>query len=265
MKKVTKWIFVFSLATLSSSLFAYVPIADTLLGEAIDKTLLIAGKSSLPQFQKYKIIHDPNGVAKIQQIVKNITIFSKQPFRYKTPVIRIIKGNHLEANAFSLGRAIYVTQEALKILEENELTAVIAHEMAHREFGHYLARMVYTTGSPILHLRNLIFSEIYYLTTGEADDYLRQVMENGQLSLIQEILGGASLRQEMQSDCVAANWLERARLQGYNLHPLDLNRATNKIMGMDIGEIVKYDETNPVVIRYLAVQSGRYLGGRCLL
>ena len=63
MKNVTKWIFVFSLASLSSSLFAYVPIADTLLGEVIDKTLLIAGKSSIPRFQKFQIIHDPAGIS----------------------------------------------------------------------------------------------------------------------------------------------------------------------------------------------------------
>lgn len=265
MKNLTKWIFVFSLASLSTSLFAYVPIADTLLGEVIDKTLILAGKSSIPQFQQYQMIHDPHGVTKIKQVIKNIMLFSKHNFRYTQPVIRIIKGKEREANAFSLGRAIYVTEEALSLLSANELTAVMAHEMAHSEFGHYLARMVYAGGSPVLHLRNLIFSEIYYFTTGEADEYLKKAMKTGQIALIQDILGGATLRQEMQADCVAANWLERARLQGWKLDSQDLNRATNKIMGMDIGEIAKYDETNPVVIRYLAVESRKYLGGRCAL
>lgn len=264
MKNMIRTLLFSSIIFSSTSLHAYVPVADTVLGEAIDKTLLLAGKSSFEQFKKYNLINDQRGLARVKKIVKNIGIFSGIKLRYPNPTIRIIEGDDQEANAYSLGPVIYVTKEILEILDDAELTAVMAHEIAHSEEGHMLARMVYTMGSPVLHLRNLIFSDIYLLSTGEADEQMEKILNQGHMALIREILEGATVRQEMQADCIAANWLARARSKGWKLSPLDLNRATNTIFGMDIGKMEE-DETFPPLARYNKIRSGKYIGSACRL
>jgi Zn-dependent protease with chaperone function len=251
--------------TSASIAHAYVPLADTLLGEVIDKTLYVAGSSTIPMFRQYKRINDPKGVARVQRILQNIYSFSGHKFRYNNPTIRVITGIPSEANAYSLGPSIYITESMLSLLDDGELTAVIAHEISHSEYGHYLARMVYGIGSPILYLRNLVFSDIYSLTIGQSDAYMRKIMKEGQLKMVQEILDGASLQQEMQADCLAANWLARAHRLGWKLSPLDLNRATNSVMGMDMGTVGKIDGTLPPVIRYKAILTGQYIGSGCPL
>lgn len=141
---------------------------------------------------------------------------------------------------------------------------MLAHEIAHSEEGHLLARMAYVTGSPVLYLRNLIFSEIYSYSTGEADEYMKRIIKEGQMAMVREILENSTIAQEMQADCYAANWLEKGRRAGWKVSPLDLNRATNKILGVDIGSIENDDEFPPVM-RYKAIKSGRYIGSGCHL
>lgn len=264
MKTIIKTFLFCTIFLSSNSLHAYVPVADTLLGEAIDKILLVAGKSSIEQFKEYELVNDPKGVARIKRIVKNIGTFSGEKLRYTNPTIRVIEGQKDAPNAYSLGPVIYVSKEALAILDDGELTAAMAHEIAHSEYGHLLARMVYAVGSPVLYLRNLIFSDIYTLSTGEADEYMERILDEGHMTLVREILENASLRQEMQADCKAVNWLERARRLGWKLSPQDLNRASNKVLGVDLGKLEE-DNTLPPLVRYNAIRSGKYIGSGCRL
>ncbi|MFA6235934.1 MAG: M48 family metalloprotease [Bacteriovorax sp.] len=263
MKNVFKAFMVSALFFNAFSANAYVPVADTLLGQAIDKVLLVAGKSSIEKVKQYRAVNDPKGVARVKRIIKNIETFSGKSLRYQNPTIRIIEGVKNEPNAYSLGPAIYISEETLSILDNGELTAVLAHEIAHSEYGHLLARLVYIVGSPTIHLRDLAFSDIFYLTTGQADEYMERIIKDGHLTLVSEIIENSSVRQELQADCLAANWLEKARKKGWKLSPLDLNRATNKIMGIDLGNID--DDTLPPVIRYRAIVSGKHIGSNCSL
>lgn len=261
MKRV---IFIF-LCFLAFNLNAKVPVVDTIIGEAIDKMLLVAGKTSFEKFENYQVIDNPHEGLRIKRVVKELVSFSGHEFRYPNPQIRIIRGHENEPNAFSLGPVIYVTQSALEILNDNELSAVLAHEIAHAEYGHLLQRMVFVTGSPVLHLRNLIFSDIYTLTTGEADHTMRKIMSTGHLALVQEILENASLKQEIQADCLAANWLQNAKRLGKKVSPLDLNRAMLKVLGIDEAIMNSMDLDFPPYIRGQNVISGKYIGSKCLL
>ena len=99
MKTFKNFFLICSLYLTCTSLYAYVPVVDTLLGEMIDKTLLIAGKSSFDQFKHYNVVNDPKGIARIKKVLKNLYAFSGNNFRYVDPTIRIIVGIENEANA----------------------------------------------------------------------------------------------------------------------------------------------------------------------
>lgn len=140
---------------------------------------------------------------------------------YKAVVIETAEEN----NAWSIANFIVVTRSTLDLLNDAELTAVVAHEMAHRERGHIYKRANTIVAVPILLAvrklrlfvsgRRSIESDIAFL------DFLSGFNEDYQL------------RQEMQADCHAYNWLQQLKAGGLPADPLDLNRARNKMMGID--------------------------------
>ncbi len=143
-----------------------------------------------------------------------------------------------EANAFSLGTLTLVSQKMLDILDDNELLAVIAHEMAHREKYHIFSRSGMIVGGAIAALLDW-HSDIPYSErlSGFNEDY--------------------QLEQELQADCYAYNWLLQLKKKGFAFEPADLNRATTKIFGIDFGDVdPTYFEDNPAYIRFQKVKQG---------
>ena len=252
------------ISLMSSKAFAKVPIADHVMAEISDKIFFLLGRSSLEIGKKFERIKNDAEMERVRKIISNIQHFSGHKFRFKNPKIRIIKGNENEPNAYSLGTAIYVTESTLLLLNDKELTAVLAHEMAHSEYGHTIERIVFLMGSPFLHLRNLIFSELNMYSTGEIDQYLENVFKDGQTSQIHKIFENASTKQELQADCLAANWLNKGKKLGLRMDSRDLNGATDKMLGVDMGIVKNLMEADfPPRVRYEAVNSGMHIGRRC--
>lgn len=157
----------------------------------------------------------------------------------------VVISNSDKPNAYCAGTHIIVTKPLLRLLNERELLAVVAHEMAHREKHHIFSRVGMMTGGAIAALFDF----------GSEDSY-------------RERLSGFNadyrLRQEIQADCLAYNWLDDLKHKGFNVDPRDLNKATNKIMGIDFSQVdPEYFDDNPAYIRFLAVEKG--YGANCEL
>lgn len=143
-----------------------------------------------------------------------------------------------EANAYSVGSVTLVSQKMLDILDDNELMAVIAHEMAHREKYHIFSRSGMMIGGAIAAFldwhSDLPYSE---RLNGFNEDY--------------------RLEQELQADCYAYNWLLQLKNKGFPFEPEDLNRASTKVFGMDFGDVdPTYFEDHPGYIRYHQIKRG---------
>lgn len=95
------------------------------------------GKQAAAQIDKeMKAVEDPAALDRLNRIITRIEPYTQRPaIEYH---VKVVMGNDI--NAFSLpGGYLYVTQPLLQAVEsEDELAAVIAHEMAHVSLKHGL-------------------------------------------------------------------------------------------------------------------------------
>lgn len=191
---------------------------------------------------QYRIVEDQNNKARIQRLLQKIFRHSGYKFIHSSYNVVIIKGEDSMPNAYTTGKNLYATQSLCDLLNDRELTAVLAHEMAHAERAHLLRRVVFTVGSLGLALYN-------YLA------------DNGTHNP-QEIIMNANLGTEIEADCIAAKWLMNMRNQGQWHHADDLNRASAKLFGGP--EYLKYlDPSDPPVVRFFAIQNKFYENDSC--
>ena len=169
--------------------------------------------------------------SKIEFIKKNVDFGFRRFYQ-----VKIIDSD--EANAYSLGNVTLVSQKMLDLLDDHELMAVIAHEMAHREKYHIFSRSGMIIGGAIAALldwhNETPYSERF---SGFNQDY--------------------QLQQELQADCYAYNWLRQLNNKGFPFEPTDLNRATTKIFDIDFDTVEpQYFEDNPAYIRFHKIKRG---------
>lgn len=187
---------------------------------------------------KFEIIKDKNMYERTKRLLAALMQNGgSYKFNYLQYKISIIKGSLGEPNAFTSGKTIYVTESLLLLLDDRELTAVMAHELAHTEKSHLLRRIVFTVGSPFL-------ATYRYLTKSG----------NPRSS---EIMAEAMLGTEIEADCIAAKWLMNMNRKGLANHPEDLNLASAKIFG-GTGYLNYLDPSDPPVIRYHAIKNKMY-------
>jgi len=103
--------------------------------EAAETEEMRVGREAAEQIEKQQKVADlPEETARLLKIVNRLKPHSKRPDVEYT--VKILEGHDI--NAFSLpGSYIYVMEGTLKAVEsEDELAAVLAHEMAHNCRGH---------------------------------------------------------------------------------------------------------------------------------
>ncbi len=196
--------------------------------------------------QKYRIVEDEKNKMRIQRLLQNIFRYSGQQFIHARYNVIIVQGAQGEPNAFTTGKNIYVTQSLCNLMDDRELTAVLAHEMAHAERAHLLRRIVFSVGAPVLALYNY---------------FAKNFTENGSHNP-REILAEAHLGTEIEADCIAAKWLMQMRHEGQEHHAEDLNRATAKLFG-GVGFLEFLDPSDPPVVRFFAIQNKFYDNDQC--
>lgn len=192
--------------------------------------------------EQYQIINDEKNKTRIDQLLQSIFRYSGHNFNQAHYNVVIIRGESNTPNAYTSGKNLYATQSLCDLLDDRELTAVLAHEMAHAEMSHLLKRIIFIVGSPGFAVYN-------YFSKGGSNNP-------------QEILAEAQLGTEIEADCIAAKWLMHMRAQGQMHHADDLNLATFKLfVGSDF---LKYlDPSDPPVIRYQALKNKLYENDQC--
>lgn len=214
---------------------------DYSLGKSYAHALLISGHFGYTQYKK---ISDPVLEKRIQKI-KNLLLQNQaDPYRYKNIKVVLIQGVENEPNAFSLGPVILVTKSLGDLLNDLELAAVIAHEFAHSNKAHFLARFPMPLGSLALEIGKFLLAP----SKEKAKSFMSRVQGN---------LEDVRLATEMQADCLAAKQLKVLSARGYPNSPEDLISATNTMYGMDVTTI-EDDYGDPGIIRAKHLRNGTY-------
>lgn len=94
----------------------------------------------------------------LQPLFDEVYIRVKELYSYKLPDIKICIIDNMTVNAMALGRhTIAVTKGAMKTFTEDELKAVIAHEIAHIVYGNTTASLYVLIGNGIFSVFVLFF------------------------------------------------------------------------------------------------------------
>lgn len=140
--------------------------------------------------------------------------------------IRAVALESTLVNAFNTGCTNYVTRALVQKLTDDELSAVLAHEIAHGDQGHAVKNMgliAQTTGQ---YAFRLLAEEVEWLLTGRWGRVLDGVVRKGHLPVVLAMYGKKAPAVEMEADAGATRILLRA-----GLSPRALITALMKLHG----------------------------------
>lgn len=191
--------------------------------------------------EQYRIVQNPDQQTRVEDIINYIHLFSGHKFYNDFHDVYILNETSGEPNAWSTGRSVFITNSLLKILSDRELTAVLAHELAHEERAHLLRRLAVPIGSIVIAAYNAIKG------SGKTAPSV----------IIEEFRTGT----EIEADCIAAKWLLHMRDLGLKNDPEDLLAATEKILVKDY--FMYLDANDAPVLRYYAIKNKVYMHDAC--
>lgn len=253
-----------ALAFLGTEAQARVPYLDTVVGGAVD---LILKAATLSHFETVLPFRQVTPTAE-EQARLDIALFNARRAagfenRYGDQQrVVLIRGLDDAPNAFATGVSVYLSRPLLGHLNNAELTAVVAHEMAHSERGHLLERMGHVPAGALLHLASTITADWRYMTTGRADEMMQELIRSGHWATLLNSLSMAETGQEMQADCIAWNWLRR--LSSGAKHPASspsaILSAVEQLVGVSASALMGDSVLGP---RVGSLSSGAYDSQRC--
>ncbi len=134
--------------------------------------------------------------------------------------------------------------------------------MAHAEEGHLTERMSHFPSGLLVHLGQLIASDLRLVRDrGRADAFMQELWSKGHWTMIQELLESATLGQEMEADCYASQWLESMRLYGRPNRATDIASALSSLFVLSIDQIIQNDPFTGA--RLSRLLSGQILHRNC--
>lgn len=229
-----------------ASILQYV-MPDYYLGQLVRGILGVASKTGHPE---YEVLYAPAEAAKAQVSVQRIYQYPAHEYTYDDVSIVIIRGLDEEPNGFSFGNNIFLTKSMIDLLPQNQLTAVIAHELSHSEKAHNLQKTPLPLEAAIYQLKTISDS----LIAG------RWPQKKDLVESLHAIIDGGGLAMELQADCLAAQQLEYMRRRGLSNKPEDLIGATSTMLGFD-ATTDKSDD--PSAVRTQALLTKSYLHESC--
>ena len=140
-------------------------------------------------------------------------------------------------NAFNTGCAIYVSSAIAEVLTDDELAAILAHEVSHGDRGHSAKNLYNVIAKFAGHMGRLIAEEMEWLLTGHVDEYFQRVIDEGNILVYLESFSELGPVQELEADIGAVNLFKRA-----NLSIIPLITALKKLHGVSVDEQVEDED-----------------------
>ncbi|MDG0815475.1 M48 family metalloprotease [Bdellovibrio svalbardensis] len=220
---------------------------DFYLGKAVRGILKVASEVG---YHQYDVLDAPTQYAKAQSALDNIYRYPAFKYTYNKATILIIRGVEGEPNGFSFGSYMFLTKSIVDLLTTEQLTAVIAHELAHSEKAHNLQKTPLPLEATAYQMKTI------YDAVKEG----RWPKGKELVTSIQEIIQTSGLALEIQADCIAAQQLEHMKSQGLSNRATDLISASNAVAGVDL---TKDNSEDPAAVRVRILMSQGYLQGSC--
>jgi hypothetical protein len=241
---------------------ARVPYVDTILGRDIAAMLALAGRSGLEVTAPFReLTPTAREKSRLENAYFRVSLASGFSLRYlRTHHLILIAGVPDEPNAFAVGEAIYLSRALLDLLDDQQLTAVVAHEVGHAERGHLLERMGNMYAGVLVHFWDSLVADWRYLSRGQIDETMAELISKGHWATLLQTLGQAELGQEIQADCIAWQWLESLNRLGYRNRPDDLLSSIETLVGLSADSLLREGSLAPRISR---LKYRTHTGGRC--
>ena len=153
--------------------------------------------------KEYKVLDDKKRQEYVQGIGRKIaSVSDRQDLTYSFTVL-----DSEELNAFAIpGGSIYINRGLVDVLDEDEVAAVLSHEVAHVAARHAAKRIQSQMGYQLL-------MTIALYNVNKQDEKLAKTVAQGSASIFQLVLLGYSRQDELLADQLAIKYTHKA---GYN-------------------------------------------------
>lgn len=165
-------------------------------------------------------MRDPTGgprQARVEHLLNELRPFSYSLLMSKCYSVHVTEST--QYNGFNTGCRIFVTRQMVELLNDDQMRAVLAHEMSHGEVGD-LVRTYGTMAKTFLsHVRILMGEEMIWAFTGEVQPYNQKILDAAkksggvlepQLQMVMEAFSQTAERVEIRADVNATKILKRA-------------------------------------------------------
>jgi len=224
---------------------------DPVIGHGLDAVLWASGQSNLEFTRFYKRVNDPVMVARANRALSKIKN-ARIKMRYPNLKVAIIDGDGM-ANAFSSGPTLYLTKKVFSLASDDELLAILLHEMAHSDDGHLVMRMFHSPAAVMYQFYSLVTSDLTWLSTGESDAFMVDLHKRGHWKMMREMVEDASFGEELVADEAAFYNLCRMKKRGFNVNPYAVASAMTAIT--EVPDYVLKADTSEVGKRWRLLKS----------
>lgn len=195
---------------------AITPEQEYYIGRAVAGTIL----------EKYKVYSDKEMEKYLNEIVRTLAVNSSKPTLYKGYSVAILDTNEMNAFASSGGH-IMVTKGLIKSTKsEDELAAVLAHELSHIHLNHGVKAIKSgRTADAILKTTSAAASTVLNDKSGEFNELVSAFDEGIGEIVTTMVNSGYSQKSEFDADSNALKLLSGA---GYNPYAMKQMLATLK-------------------------------------
>lgn len=165
-------------------------------------------------------MRDPTGGPRQERVDRLLN--ELRPFSYSFLMSKCYSVHVTEStqyNGFNTGCRIFVTRQMVDLLNDDQMRAVLAHEMSHGEVGD----LVRTYGSMakefLNHVRTLMGEEMIWAFTGEIQPYNQRILDAAkksggvlgpQLEMVMDAFSKTAERVEIRADVNATKILKKA-------------------------------------------------------
>ena len=166
-------------------------------------------------------------IARAEKLMRQISIYALDQKMKKCYNVQVLES--AIPNAFNTGCNVFITTRTLDLLNDNEVKAVLAHEISHGDQGHYTKNFYYIFESFLTH-GLAIYYDLYLSLFTDEDLYSDTFKDNGHLQGIIDLYSKNGQEVELAADEGAIYILRNAKIDQSNLE-LALIKMTSDLEG----------------------------------